>query len=165
LEAKGTLAQHRVSGPTAAVVIGLALVVLLAIFGRSSLAPKEQPPFQLPQEPTMEAREMAAIRQGLEPLGILAIMPPLIEDRQQGVRVAAVKPGGVAEAAGLRPGDLIESFNGQRVAHAVALVGLVNRTKPSASYPMSVVSGGKQETLMVTGLVSLPPEELGRLPL
>ena len=79
--------------------------------------------------------------------------------------MASVKLGGAGEAAGLRPGDLIQGFDGQRVAHAIALVALVNRAKPSASYPMGVVRGGKQQTLMVTGLVPLPPEELGRLPI
>jgi len=164
-EAEETLAQQKVSGPAAVAVIGVALVLFAVVFGRSSLAPKEEPAFVLPPEPPLGSQDIAIMRQGLEPLGITAILPPLLEDRRQGVRVASVKPGGVGEAAGLKPGDLIASFDGQPVAHSVYLVMLVNGSKTGVAHSLTVVRAGKQQMLRVEGLAPLPPEERGRLPM
>jgi len=91
-------------------------------------------------------------------------MPPLLQDRQKGVRVAGVQPGGVGAKAGLQPGDLIETVNGQRVLHPVSLVVLVNQVKAGDSCSIGIVRAGKSQTLTATGLQPLPPEELSRMP-
>ncbi len=163
LEAEETLAQQKVSGPAAVVLIGAALVVFLVVFARSSLAPKEEPAFELPFEPPLETQEMDVMRQGLEPLGITAILPPLAEDRYRGVRVSSVKPGGVGAAAGLKPGDLITGFDGSPALYVTQLMLMVNATKPGVPHSLTVVRGGKQQTLRVEGIVPLSPEERRRL--
>lgn len=162
-EAERIVAQQKVSGATAAVVIGIALVVFVVVFGRSSLAPEDKPPFQLPPEPPVEQKELTAVRQGLEPLGISVVMPPLVEDRRRGVRVAAVKAGSVADAAGIQPGDLLVSFDGRPLMQPMNLVAAVNLAKPEAVCEVVLERDGEEMTVKVTGLVPLPPEELNRL--
>ena len=155
--------KQKVSGPVAAVVIVLAVIIAVAVFNRSSLAPKEKPAYVLPPEPLVEESERATVRSNLAPLGIAAIMPPLIEDRRKGVRVAAIRAGSPAEEAGLEPGDLIDGFDHKPVAHVMNLSSLVNQAEPKRAYPIDIVRGGKRQQLMVTGIVPLPPEERGRL--
>ncbi len=157
------MAQQKVSGATAAVVIGVALVVFVILFARPSLAPKEEAPFELPPKPPVEERDVAAMRQGLEPLGITVVMPQLIEDRQRGLRVAAVRPGSVADKAGIEPGDLLTSFDGGPLLQPMNLVAAANLADPNKPHSVALVRDGKEKTLRITGLKPLPPEELNRL--
>lgn len=51
----------------------------------------------------------------------------------QGVLVAAVQRGGPADKAGISPGDVIVSYNGQRVQNPADLARLVGSTRPGTT--------------------------------
>ena len=60
----------------------------------------------------------------------------------KGVYVGKVSPGSVAERAGLRPGDVIVSFNQQPVANAQEFEQLVGRVVPGQGVPLTYVREG-----------------------
>ncbi len=58
-----------------------------------------------------------------------------------GAYIGRVTPGGVAERAGLRVGDVITSLAGQGVRDAAHLEGLLARLKPGQRVPVEYVRG------------------------
>ena len=159
--------RHNVSGPIVALAILAVLVVGYMLFSRPELAPpgvgvhshgEEETP-DLPSPPPVEASELQSLRKGLLPLGIAAVFPPLMEDRRKGVRVAGVAVGSPAEGAGLRPGDLIKSFNSVEVPHPWMLVGLLEEVEAEREYGAIIVRDGQEQKVMIGGIRPLPLEE------
>lgn len=72
-----------------------------------------------------------------------------------GVRVVAVRPGTPAEKAGLRPGDVIVSFDGQPVRDSAHLRQVLAAHAPGDSVTVSVRRGEQQLDLQVD-LSSMP---------
>jgi serine protease Do len=70
-------------------------------------------------------------------------------DRPRGALVSTVEPGGPADKAGLKPGDVILSFNGKPVERSSELPPQVAAMKPGAKSEMEVWRGGKKQTLGV----------------
>ena len=66
------------------------------------------------------------------------------------VKVIGVHTKGPAEAAGLKSGDIILTFNGKDVRNCFDLHDLVADTEPGAQRPMDVNRDGKRETIHVT---------------
>jgi putative serine protease PepD len=66
-----------------------------------------------------------------------------------GARIAAVSPGGPAQEAGLRAGDVITRFAGRPVQDAASLSSLVDDHRPGETVEVSVRRGGATETLEV----------------
>ena len=70
----------------------------------------------------------------------------------KGVLVASVEPGGPADKAGFRTGDVITRFNGQSVESGRDLSRAVAATKPDTQVSISVLrDGGTQELGTVIG--------------
>ena len=122
----------------------------------------------MPLSPQIDEDQIKETRQGLLPLGIHAVFPPLYEDRKNGVRVARVMQESSTTRAGLRPGDLITDINDTKLISADHLIGLLTLVEPDQTYTFKVVrteldASGKpiKKTLQlnVTGLTPLPPEE------
>lgn len=67
----------------------------------------------------------------------------------RGALVSNVEPGGPAEAAGVRSGDVIIKFDGKDIKHMTDLPRLVGATKPGVNAPMEVWRKGKTITLAV----------------
>jgi serine protease Do len=67
-----------------------------------------------------------------------------------GAEIQQAIPGGPAEKAGMRAGDVVVDFNGKTVRNNNELVSLVTATRPGTSVPVKVVRGGKTITLNVT---------------
>jgi serine protease Do len=86
-------------------------------------------------------------------------------DRPRGALVAQVEPGGPAERAGLKPGDLIIDVNGTDVLRSHELPRLVARNAPGASVRITYLRDGKQRTSSVV-LDALEPDTkgIGRAP-
>jgi serine protease Do len=67
-----------------------------------------------------------------------------------GALVSTVEPGGPAEKAGLKTGDVILAYNGKPVTDADELPRVVAATKPGTSATMDVWRDGKRQSLQVT---------------
>jgi serine protease Do len=59
-------------------------------------------------------------------------------DRARGALVNSVAPGGPADKAGLRPGDVVLAANGQPVADAGALQRIVGMARPGTRFTLEV---------------------------
>jgi serine protease Do len=67
-----------------------------------------------------------------------------------GALVEDVKPGGPADKAGLKNGDVIRKYNGQTVTDCGQLVALVTNTDPGTVVTLELLRSGKALTLKVT---------------
>jgi serine protease Do len=70
-------------------------------------------------------------------------------DRPRGALVSTVESGGPADKAGLKPGDVILSFDGKPIETSSQLPPLVAATRPGTKAEMDVWRGGKKQTLGV----------------
>ena len=68
----------------------------------------------------------------------------------KGALVQQVEEGGPAAKAGMRRGDVIVDFGGQKVTDNDDLVDRVVRTKPGTSVPVGLLRDGKPTSLTVT---------------
>ncbi len=73
-----------------------------------------------------------------------------VSDSTAGVRVDDVRENSAAEKAGVREGDLVVEFDGERVRSARQLTRLVQETPDGRTVPMAVMRDGKRETLQAT---------------
>jgi serine protease Do len=76
----------------------------------------------------------------------------------QGALIASVEPGGPAEKAGLKAGDVVTGFNGKQVADTNDLPRLVAAANPGETATITVRRNGKEERLEVT-LGELQPDK------
>jgi len=79
-----------------------------------------------------------------------------------GALVGQVTPGSGAEKAGVQPGDVIVSYNGQMIDRSSDLPLLVGNTKPGATANLKVFRDGKTVDLPVT-VGELPTDKGGKL--
>ena len=77
--------------------------------------------------------------------------------RTGGAIVASVAPGSAAERAGIKQGDIIESFNGQPVQDFNSLRNRVAETAPGSKAAVVVVRDGEEKSLTVTLDEANPP--------
>jgi serine protease Do len=66
-----------------------------------------------------------------------------------GALVAQVTPGGGADKAGIKQGDVILAFNGAPVTQSVDLPPLVGMTRPGSMAKVEILRDGKRQTLEV----------------
>ncbi len=151
-----------VSGPVAALLMILALLVFAVLFHNPRLAPPESVEPPRPPEPEVSDQELKMMRVGLGPLGITAVLAPLSEDRGKGVRVASVALNSPADLAGIKIGDRIQKFDGKPVQHPMALARSLDPVKPGAVSTAEVWRSGKVMTVKIKGITPLPPEERPR---
>ncbi len=82
-------------------------------------------------------------------------------DKPGGALIAKVLPDSPAEAAGLKEGDIIYSFNGNRIDRSGDLPHQVGRIPPETDAKIGVVRDGKKQTITVTiGLLPAQGAEL-----
>jgi serine protease Do len=79
---------------------------------------------------------------------------------RMGALVRGVNRGGPAANAGIEPGDVIVSFDGQRVDDGDALVQMVLTTRPGDTVPVEVMRDRARQTLRLTvGELNLETEQ------
>ncbi len=71
-------------------------------------------------------------------------------DKAEGALIAGVEPGGPADKAGLKPGDVVLAYNGEAIDDANKLPRLVAATKPGAAAALRVWRNGKAEEVKFT---------------
>lgn len=67
----------------------------------------------------------------------------------QGALVSSVAPDSPAERAGLRRGDVIIEFNGQKVNDSTELKNMVGLTPPGTKVSLKLIRNGKEQTVTV----------------
>lgn len=67
-----------------------------------------------------------------------------------GALVAEVQPGGAAEKAGIRVGDVITAFNGREIGDSSELPPMVGATAPGSRATLAVFREGRSLTLPIT---------------
>jgi len=80
-------------------------------------------------------------------------------DKPRGALVAAVEPGGPADKAGIKPGDVLLSVNGKAVDRSAELPPLVAAVKPGTKANFDVWRDGAKRTIAVT-VTELKPEQV-----
>ena len=81
-------------------------------------------------------------------------------DVREGVAVTQIFPGTPADEAGLKPGDVIVSFGGEKVSNPRQLQVLVERTEIGEKASLEVIRDGKPLVLKITGREQ--PDDFGR---
>jgi serine protease Do len=71
-------------------------------------------------------------------------------DKPEGALVASVQKGSAAERAGLQPGDIIRSANGQPVVASGDLPAVIGTTKPGDRIDLKIVRQGRTVDLTAT---------------
>ena len=152
--------KQNVSAPTALIAIVLCAVLAVVLFGRREpQGGRPEDVFVLPFAPEVDANEVAALRAAVLPLGASVVFPPLPGDRSAGARIALVAPSGPAAAGGLRPGDLVVSFNGAGIAHPYALASAVAQAEAEQSNEVVIERAGEKQTLTLPGIRKMPTKE------
>jgi serine protease Do len=90
--------------------------------------------------------------------GYLALLPQAIDEKlakalklknTEGSLVGDVTPGGPADKAGIKRGDVIVEFDGKKVRSDVELRTLVAQTEPGKDVNVKVIRDGKEKTISV----------------
>ena len=74
----------------------------------------------------------------------------IADGKSGGVEVTDVQPDSAAARAGLKSGDVIVQFDGERVRSSRQFVRLVQETPPGRTVPASVTRDGKKVDLQIT---------------
>jgi len=69
---------------------------------------------------------------------------------RSGALVSSVAPGGAADKAGIKPGDVITELNGRAVNNTTDLQKQVTATKPGTSVSLKVIRNGKEQSVRAT---------------
>lgn len=77
--------------------------------------------------------------------------------RAEGALVSSVESGGPADEAGVQPGDVITTFNGENIRRWSDLPRIVGETKPGTTAPMEVWRKGRTVKLSVK-VAEIPSE-------
>ena len=106
--------------------------------------------------------EKGEVTRGWLGVSIQALTPELAEsfglDRMTGALVNQVLPGGPAEKAGVRRGDVLLTLDGREVRGVRALQLLVASTPAGKTVDLEILRNGKRRNLPVT-VVAREPEE------
>ena len=84
-------------------------------------------------------------------------------ERNRGELIRSVTPGGPADRAGIRQGDVVVSVAGQPVTPDATLAYLVSRQAIGARIPMELIRNGQRSTVNVAVAARPTDEELNRI--
>jgi S1-C subfamily serine protease len=101
--------------------------------------------------PSNTARDVsrAILQSGYVERGYLGMALQATPPSVTGVLVAGIEPGSPAALAGIRPGDVVVSYDGEPVAEPAELVLQTTRTPIGDTVPVGIVRDGRAETVVV----------------
>jgi serine protease Do len=129
-----------------------AVVIAGLLFASSGAAQPRAPQPPQPPAPPRDAGAMVLIGPGASIGATVRDVTAAESEKQKvagGVAVERVRPGGPAEAAGLKPSDIITQFDGEAVRSVRQFARLVQETPPGRTVKMSVVRDGKKTDLSI----------------
>ena len=99
-----------------------------------------------------ELKQGRSIVRGQIGVMVTAITPEMATrvKAKQGALVLQVQPGGPADRAGMKAGDVIAAFNNRNVTSPDELTSLVQDTRPGTTVPVRVLRNGQAVELRVT---------------
>jgi serine protease Do len=71
-------------------------------------------------------------------------------ERPEGALITQVMPDTPASKAGMKEGDIVLSYQGQRITRSTDLINLINRTRPNTAVNLTVQRGKQQVQLQAT---------------
>ena len=87
---------------------------------------------------------------GIEPQDVRADLARAFKlDRQNGVIIAGLMSESPASRAGLRIGDIVQSFNGQSIENTPDLMGRIARTSPGETVKLGIWRSGRKQSIDV----------------
>jgi len=110
--------------------------------------PTLQAPANVTPNPPKAGAPPEVVEAGGEPAYLGAVVDDR-EDRGRGVRIERIIPGGPAEMAGLRKGDLITGLGGIRVRQIPDFAAIVEQVAPGSRLTFEVLRGEKREKIDV----------------
>ena len=123
-------------------------------------------PIETARDAVKQLRETGRVSRGLLGVVVGPVTRELAEalklKRSAGALVNDITPGGSAERAGIRPGDVILKFDGQTIDVSGDLPPLVGSRQPGAEVEVLVSRDGKQKTFKAT-LDALDPAQAAAL--
>jgi serine protease Do len=141
--------RRRIMTGALPVVLAIAGLLTLAMAGGAAAAPRHTAPPTPPEAPEPPATPTQAWL-GVELQDVDAEMAKALDLRDgEGALVNRVVDDSPAAAAGLRDGDVIVSFDGQRVRDANELTSAVRDAKPGDRAPVVVIRDGGKKTIKV----------------
>ena len=97
------------------------------------------------------AKSAAAIVKGEQPqIGYLGVTPSLTTGGRDGALIQEVAPDSPAAKAGIQPGDLVVSVDGQAVENYSEMIAAIRAHKPGDKITLGVVRGGNETTITAT---------------
>ncbi|MEW6593589.1 MAG: DegQ family serine endoprotease [Thermodesulfobacteriota bacterium] len=101
-----------------------------------------------------QLKEHGAVVRGWLGVMIQQVTPELAKqfqlDRPVGALVGEVSPGGPADRAGIKQGDVIVRYNGKEISQVNSLPTLVSQTPVGSRATVVLIRGGKERTVTVT---------------
>jgi len=110
-------------------------------------------PINMVTEVLTQLKESGKVTRGWIGVSIQALTPELARSfglkEASGVLISAVTPGDPADKAGLKPGDIIVSFNGKAIVELSELTRAVASTHPGTRAEVVVIRDGRKKTLFL----------------
>ena len=122
-------------------------------------------PINIAKDILPQLKASGSVTRGWLGVSIQEVTPELAAalklDVKQGALVAQTSPGSPADKAGLKRGDVIQSFNGKEVAKPRDLSRAVAATEVGTTVPVQVMRDGKVVTLQarIEKLAATPEEQ------
>jgi hypothetical protein len=115
-------------------------------FRLKNAVPGGQRSYQTGPDPGASPQQPARMPQPGGPFVGIAIDP---SRQTQGSVIAAVAPGGPAEQAGIRAGDVVVSINGRQLSGPSGVPEAIGGSKPGDTLVFGIVRGGRQSAIRV----------------
>lgn len=111
-------------------------------------------PINLAKDVCQQLKEKGRVVRGFIGVGIQPLTPALksalkLDEKVDGALISGLMPGGPAERAGLKVGDVVVSVNGAPARSSRELLNLVARLQTGTACPFVVLRKGQQHTVKV----------------